>query len=374
MNLAKTLAKGIYTKRQITPISKWNRAFPTLSEILFGAIENYLYDHEADLMDISKQDVEEILLAYKANISYSEFEDGTIRLLRIYLDYQLDYGSVDRDVLLHLTDCLHLPLSRGKGVIKFHVAEYYRTMGPYWIAGMGEVNAIIERLAQEETRLGVETEQIEGLRRDVMTKYLSDAVEKYDPSRPVSPEENRHFEETCKIFGVALPLEESLQRKWNRCRLLWAIENDQLEPMTGDIHLPHGEALYGVFGFHYAKEYEVVRRPSNASFQGIGVPVGGGFTYQVGGMSQGTEQVELLCHEGDVGYFYVTNQRFIFLGYDTVQVISFEEVLRVTRQYDSLRIYTSSREIPLEVYIKDGDAELAERLVEDVLNRAKGSS
>ena len=235
-----------FYKSTLEPVSVWNKLTGHRSEKnAIIEINNLL--SEKPVLEITSEDIQEILDIYQLNL-YTDFKDGSLReLYKTYLRYCFDDNHLDEDEIQRLK---HLKRLLGLSEQDVEMAHHRVCQEIY----ERELDAALEdnRLDAKERRFLRHLQTQLQLPRPVahrlykhkaqtiIIQFIKGAI----ADERLSPEEENELQTLCDHLQVAPQLDEITQKQLAKYRLLWQVENGDIPPIFVPIKLQREERCY----------------------------------------------------------------------------------------------------------------------------------
>lgn len=186
------------------------------------------------------------------------------------------------------------------------------------------------------TIFGYDYEDSLHIRKQAFADYFNKIFDGISERQRYTPDEEKLLRSKCASVDVPYELKNNIENALNKYRSIWNAEHNDLRPVEVNFPLQQGESCYAYANCGLC-EHKVVEREDNyfeltrkfsidetVSFKGekLEQPII---------KEEGTVLVEL-------GYFFVTNQRILYLGQKKSQAIPLTEITGA--DFDGINIVT----------------------------------
>ena len=157
----------------------------------------------------------------------------------------------------------------------------------------------------------------------------------------MSPEDEKHLNQLAEDLNVNLTFTDN---GLDKLKLLWQIENGELQGIESDINIQKSETLYYKAPIGW---YEERTRTTNVNYGGVStrIRICKGVYINAGSIapSRHTEEYLKFIDSGDV---YITNKRIIFRGEHGNKTIALNKILSYTPYNNGIQIEKDSGKSP----------------------------
>lgn len=309
--------------------------------------------HEPTELDSEK--LEELLKKYKLKRGKKVLEQFT-KIYHSYLKHLLVNDLFDDQLpnLKHLKKVFDLNDNSVNDIFSEVVLEVY-SLKVKEVMSDGRIEEkekeYIEKL---KSKLMLSDEIANRIFNDQASNFIDNYKNRILEDRRLSPDEEKELYAIAKSFAVELDIDEATKATLEKFRLLWCIDNGELNEITPDINLKKTEKCY--FKKDTANLHEYRRIPNKALYHGpmVRIKIMKGVYYRAGAMNfniGGKNQLVKI----DSGSLYLTNQRIIFKGTHKNQSIPLSKILDFNTYSNGIEIIKDAGKNPFFEFSADAD-------------------
>lgn len=309
-------------------------------------LNNLLASNPLD--EISEQDVMDIEASY--GISFQPlFRPNLEEFYAVTLNYFLKDKILTHGELADLEKLKALLSLSDKSIAKIHelvgTIVYQKSFEEIVADGRitDEERRFVEKL---ETDLKLPQKLTEKISSQVRTGYIQNYVTQAIKDQRLSPEEEQELQQIAKSLNVNLQMDSATQQQFEKLKLYWAIENEELEELSINIKLQKAEKCYffaNNVDWHELRSY---RSGTHYSGYSMNIKIVKGFYLKTGSYTPKSVSSEHLTVI-DTGTLYLTNKRIIFTGYKKNSNLRLEKILNITPYSDGVEISKETGRSPV---------------------------
>jgi hypothetical protein len=201
--------------------------------------------------------------------------------------------------------------------------------------GLEKLSAYLQ--IPEETR----SEAFDG----IVKPFLQARAAQITADNQLSPEEEDEFNALCRSLGVTPTMSNASAAALSHMRVMWRINNGELQSISVPINLQRGEECYYSIDVAWHEYRKLTRRVSYGG-PSLRIKIVQGVYWNAG--SYGVErQSEDVLTPIDSGTLYLTNKRLIFDGIAKNQCIRLSKILDIIRYKDGIGIEKDAGKSPV---------------------------
>jgi hypothetical protein len=266
------------------------------------------------IVEVSVEDVSAIGEKYKLNL-YQTFQKNFLEMYAAQLKFALldnKLTNEELDDLRALKEILGLQQFQVNSIHEKLAGEIYRreVLGS---VGDGKItNEEKNSLKKLEAELCISKDLEKRISDEVKSTYVEQFIDGIIKSGSYSPQEEEDIKILAKNLNYDLKISSSQQNTLNRLKLIWVIENGELQTIDVPINLTSNEKC---FFTKVAKwyQYKTVTQRINYAGPTARIRICKGVSYRIGSARVQRVTSEVLSPI-DAGTMYVTNKRVILLG------------------------------------------------------------
>lgn len=299
------------------------------------------------LLTVTHADISEIANRYGGNI----LKKSSQGLSEIYSEY-LNYCLIDKalshkelEELKHLKEILSLTDNDVADLHNIIVSSIYKK-GLKDVLADGKIEKSEEDfLSKLQQDLQLTQELANNLSMQVRSQFVKEFFENSISDERLSPSEEEQFDLICKNLNIKPDFDDKIKSQLNRFKLYWVIENGDIPEMNITLSLENGEKCYFHANCEWHEKRTVTQR-INYSGPTASIRIMKGVRYRVGSIkpqritSEEWKQI-------DVGTFYLTNRRIIFIGQSKSLNIKLQKILSFTPYSDGIELLKDAGRSPL---------------------------
>ncbi len=295
---------------QPNAIQKMLKQIPKINA--FIEVNNLLASNEIDT--IRTRQIDDISTKYGFDV-LDKHKSQLLDLYKLYLNFSL--STIDEiDIPINTADKLVTILKLDKKsaeIIWLHVTKsvledaYSKVVADARLTEK-ESNSLDE-LGQ---KLRIPDTDKDEISQKIRTKAVQEYVDKIISDGRISPEEETELDEMAKSLKVNINMEENTKKQFEKMKILWKIENEDLPILIPDINLPKKEICFFSTEANWY-EYRVASTRFNYSGPTFRVKIMKGVYYRAGQMSVNSQSQEVLKKIGH-GKVYITSKKIFFYG------------------------------------------------------------
>ena len=291
------------------------------------------------IVEVSVEDVSAIGEKYKLNL-YQTFQKNFLEMYAAQLKFALldnKLTNEELDDLRALKEILGLQQFQVNSIHEKLAGEIYRreVLGS---VGDGKItNEEKNSLKKLEAELCISKDLEKRISDEVKSTYVEQFIDGIIKSGSYSPQEEEDIKILAKNLNYDLKISSSQQNTLNRLKLIWVIENGELQTIDVPINLTSNEKC---FFTKVAKwyQYKTVTQRINYAGPTARIRICKGVSYRIGSARVQRVTSEVLSPI-DAGTMYVTNKRVILLGARKTSSIRLNKIVSYTPYSNGIEIF-----------------------------------
>lgn len=245
-----------FYKSELEPVSLWGKLKGQKVEKNAVIEINNLLSEKA-VMDVTAEDIQEIMDKYGLNL-YTDFDDGSMReLYKKYLRFCFDDNHLDAEEITRLR---HLKKLLGLTDKAVEIANHQICQEVYEreLDAALEDNRLDEKelqfLKQLQNNLQLPQSWVDSIyqhkAQSIIIRFVKGAIE----DKLLSPDEEQELQALIDNLGIAPQLDTATHAELAKYRLFWQIENGELPSIYVPIKLKAEEHAYFLTDVHAFEE------------------------------------------------------------------------------------------------------------------------
>ena len=226
-----------------------------------------------------------------------------------------------------------------------------------------------EKILDEwKAKLNLSDNQVSDIFQPIGQEIANKYIAQITADGKISPEEETSLTNLITGLKSNMVIDEKSQIAIDRMKLMWRIENDQLDPIPLQIMLPKTEICYFASN---AELYETRKVTKSVSYGGpsIRMKILKGVYYRAGNLGfrpHSEDELTLI----DSGKLYITNKRLLFVGSKQNKPIQLNKIIDFTVYRNGLEVLKDSGKSPFYKMVSNADLAGAylSRCLNDLLN------
>jgi len=268
---------------------------------------------EKPIMEVTPQDIQEILQKYELNL-YNDFSDGSLReLYKTYLRFCFEDNHLDEEEILRLKRLKKLLGLTDKAVeIANHQVcqEVYERELDTALEDHRLDDKELHFLRQLQNRLQLPQSWADSLYQHKAQSIIIQFVKGAIADERLSPDEEQELQALADNLGVEPDLDAATQAELAKYRLLWQIENGDLPSIYVPIKLKTDEQCYFLTDAHAYEEKKPHKEPLEKAEEPLSIRLTRGDYWRAEHPLPFTSTNDAWKSLSD-GKAYISNQRII---------------------------------------------------------------
>jgi len=344
----------VFMKRELEKPSWLQRLFgitPKINAVI--EINNLLA--EKPVKELSPNDIENIAEEYNVNV-IKKFKPELLEFYRRYLNYCLnDKHLSDTEIndLKHLKCLFNVNDKDFNAVYREVTKRIYKTEVEKAVSNgrlEPEEKDFIEKL---RSNLKISDDLASKIYQESSEKLIKRFVNNAVSDERLSREEEEELNEIAASLGVDLSFEENTKRVFDKYKLYWKIENEEIPSIDVDINLQRKERCY----FHTQTDWLEQRRVTKRirySGPTVRLKIVKGVYWRMGDLGiqpVSEEQWKVI----DSGHLFLTNKRLIFMGSHRNKTIRLNRILNFVPYTNGVEIQKDRGKNPFLKFSRNVD-------------------
>lgn len=311
-----------------------------------------------DFTKISGNEIKEIFDGYKLTKVSNKISDGLVDLLNEFLYFHLgnfespynDFSSAKKfQNLLNIDDKRFIEAYN-------HVAESKTQKLLLDMVEDKEITDEEEKILDEwKIKLNISDDQVaeifKPIGQQIVAKYINDIT----ADERISPEEEANLTKLITGLKSTLEIDERSRSMLDRMKLMWKIENENLDPIATEIMLSKNEFCYFINNTDLFETRKITKRVSYGG-PTVRVKIVKGVYYRAGNLGVKAQSEEELTFI-DTGKLYITNKRLLFVGSKQNKPVQLNNIIDYKVYENGLEVSKDSGKSPF--YKMTTNADLA---------------
>ncbi len=311
-----------------------------------------------ELNNVTGSEIKDLFEGYKISKLSNKIESGLIDLLNEFLSFHLgnsdspynDYYAAKKfQNLLNIDDKVFSEVYN-------HVAESKTQKLLLDIVEDKEITNQEEKILGDwKNKINLSDDQMAEVFKPIGERIVTEYINEITADERISPEEEAKLTKLVAGLKSKLELDEKSQAMLNRMRLMWEIENGNLDPIPTEILLPKNELCFFI---NDTDLYETRKITKRISYGGptMRVKIIKGVYFRAGNLgvkAHSEEELTLI----DSGKLYITNKRLLFVGSKQNKPVQLNNIIDYKVYGNGLEVSRDSGKNPF--YKMSANAELA---------------
>ena len=269
----------------------------------------------------------------------AKFNDSTLEqrsgLYRKFADHLYSDAQSPEDELFaqgtHLAEVLQLPPHLVK------LADKGAKTAAFYVRCTNLLNEEEPRTIQELNAIfGYDYEDSLHIRKQAFADYFNKIFDGISARQRYTPAEEELFLSKCKAIDISFELKNNIENALNKYRSIWSAENNEPQPVQVNIPLESGEQCYAYANCGLC-EHKMMEREDNYFELTRKFSIDETVSFKGEKLEQPIIKEEATVML-ELGYFFVTNQRIIYLGQKHSQAVPLQEI--TSADFDGINIVT----------------------------------